>query len=84
MPLIFLISDFTACFSYKFIIDILHVQNFQSERRKQDLLAEILLEEQRSNELSKIVKELIPDAKNTAVLENPSRTGKVLFFSITC
>lgn len=48
----------------------------RSARRKQDLLAEILLEEQRGKELSKIVKELIPDPKNTAVIENPSRTGK--------
>ncbi|PIA58273.1 hypothetical protein AQUCO_00500303v1 [Aquilegia coerulea] len=41
----------------------------QSEKRKQDLLAEIVAEEQRVQELSKIVKELPPDPKNTAVQE---------------
>ncbi|KAJ8752052.1 hypothetical protein K2173_001079 [Erythroxylum novogranatense] len=47
----------------------------QSEKRKQDLLAEVLLEEQRSRELSNFVKELVPDIKNTDV-EKPSRTRK--------
>lgn len=50
---------------------------FQSEKRKQDLLAEILLEEQRGRELSKIVKELLPDSKDTASVEKPSRARKV-------
>lgn len=45
-------------------------------KRKQDLLAEIVLEEQRGRELSKIVKELLTDPKNT-VLEKPTRARKV-------
>ncbi|KAJ0048819.1 hypothetical protein Pint_15645 [Pistacia integerrima] len=47
----------------------------QSEKRKQDLLAEILLEEQRSRELSKIVQELLPESKNS-VVEKPIRARK--------
>ncbi|KAJ8748007.1 hypothetical protein K2173_012618 [Erythroxylum novogranatense] len=47
----------------------------QSEKRKQDLLAEIVLQEQRGRELSQIIKELVPDAKNTAV-EKSLRTRK--------
>ncbi|KAJ9140205.1 hypothetical protein P3X46_030880 [Hevea brasiliensis] len=37
----------------------------QSERRKQDLLSEILLEEQRGREISKAVKELLHDPNNS-------------------
>ncbi|KAF9587328.1 hypothetical protein IFM89_001318 [Coptis chinensis] len=44
----------------------------QSEKRKQDLLAEIVAEEQRGRELSKIVKELLPDPKNLTVQEKSS------------
>ncbi|KAF3436828.1 hypothetical protein FNV43_RR19581 [Rhamnella rubrinervis] len=44
----------------------------QSEKRKQDLLSEIVLEEQRSRELSKIVKELLPDRKSNIHAEKPS------------
>lgn len=53
----------------------------QSEKRKQDLLSEIVLEEQRSRELSKIVKELLPDAKNNVVVDKQSRAGprRVIF-----
>ncbi|KAK7350689.1 hypothetical protein VNO77_09566 [Canavalia gladiata] len=47
----------------------------QSERRKQDLLAEIVFEEQRGRELSKIVNELIP-AKEDNPIKNPSRARK--------
>ncbi|KAF7838201.1 uncharacterized protein G2W53_006683 [Senna tora] len=47
----------------------------QSEKRKQDLLDEIVLEEQRGRELSKIVKELLPDTKNNAV-QKPLRARK--------
>ncbi|KAI4343643.1 hypothetical protein L6164_010971 [Bauhinia variegata] len=47
----------------------------QSEKCKHDLLAEIVLEEQRGRELSKIVNELLPDTKNNAV-EKPSKTRK--------
>ncbi|KAL5729689.1 hypothetical protein ACHQM5_002602 [Ranunculus cassubicifolius] len=42
----------------------------QSEKRKQDLLAEIEAEEQRGRELSKIVKELLPEANNTGARKN--------------
>lgn len=47
----------------------------QSEKRKQELLAEIVLEEQRGRELSKIVQELLPDPK-VSVVEKPSRARK--------
>lgn len=50
---------------------------FQSEKRKQELLAEIVYEEQRGRELSKIVNELIP-AKEDNRIQSPSRTRKVL------
>ncbi|PKA52807.1 hypothetical protein AXF42_Ash001788 [Apostasia shenzhenica] len=39
----------------------------QSEKRKQDLLAKLALEEQRVEELSKIVKDLLPSSKPVAV-----------------
>ncbi|KAK9093498.1 hypothetical protein Syun_028409 [Stephania yunnanensis] len=45
----------------------------QSEKRKQDLLAEMVLEEQRGRELSKIVQEIIPESRISAVHETPSR-----------
>lgn len=45
----------------------------QSEKRKQDLLSEIVLEEQRSRELSKIVKEWLPDPKNNVIVDKPSK-----------
>ncbi|XP_039067928.1 uncharacterized protein LOC120213965 isoform X3 [Hibiscus syriacus] len=47
----------------------------QSEERKQDLLAKILLEEQHGRELSKIVKELLPEPKNV-VVEKPLQARK--------
>ncbi|GKV05425.1 hypothetical protein SLEP1_g17440 [Rubroshorea leprosula] len=47
----------------------------KSEKRKQDLLAEILLEEQHGKELTKIFKELLPDTKNLAA-EKPTRIRK--------
>ncbi|PON45607.1 hypothetical protein PanWU01x14_257180 [Parasponia andersonii] len=47
----------------------------ESEKRKQDLLSEIVLEEQRSRELSKIVKELHPEPKNSVFVDKQSRTG---------
>ncbi|KAE8670337.1 DELLA protein GAI1-like [Hibiscus syriacus] len=47
----------------------------KSEKRRKDLLAEILLEEQHGRELSKIVKELLPEPKNTNV-EKPLRARK--------
>ncbi|KAK1377314.1 Major capsid [Heracleum sosnowskyi] len=48
----------------------------QSEKRKQELLAEMLLEEQRGKELSKIVKELLPQPRNNAIEQKPLRTRK--------
>ncbi|XP_009409856.2 uncharacterized protein LOC103992027 [Musa acuminata AAA Group] len=48
----------------------------QSEKRKQDLLAELALEEERGQELSKIVKELLPSPKNSAVPERQSRSRR--------
>ncbi|XVF11586.1 hypothetical protein REPUB_Repub08aG0039800 [Reevesia pubescens] len=42
----------------------------KSEKHRQDLLAEILLEEQHGRELSKIVKELLPEPKNF-IIEKP-------------
>ncbi|KAM1626801.1 hypothetical protein ACFX1R_016513 [Malus domestica] len=48
----------------------------QSEKRKQDLLAEIVLEEQHSRELSKIVKELLPEPNNIVAADKSSRTRR--------
>ncbi|MBA0830989.1 hypothetical protein Goarm_015482 [Gossypium armourianum] len=45
------------------------------EKRRQDLLAEILLEEQHGRELSKIVKELLPEPKSS-IVEKPVRARK--------
>lgn len=53
----------------------------QSQKRKQDLLAEMLLEEQRGRELSKIVKELLPDSKNSSDAQKPSQARMVWFSS---
>ncbi|XP_012487622.1 uncharacterized protein LOC105800823 [Gossypium raimondii] len=47
----------------------------KSEKRRQDLLAEILLEEQHGRELSKIVKELLPEPKSS-IVEKPGRARK--------
>ncbi|KAE8667938.1 DELLA protein GAI1-like [Hibiscus syriacus] len=47
----------------------------KSEKRKQDLLAKILLEEQHGREISKIVKELLPEPKNT-IVEKPLQARK--------
>lgn len=49
----------------------------QSEKRKQDLLAEMVFEEQRGRELSKIVNELVPSKEDNPI-QNPSRARKVL------
>ncbi|KAI3974331.1 hypothetical protein MKX01_031000 [Papaver californicum] len=48
----------------------------QSEKRKHDLLAEIVVEEQRGRELSKIVNDLLPDANNADVQQKPARVRK--------
>ncbi|KAI3463644.1 hypothetical protein Pfo_020307 [Paulownia fortunei] len=47
----------------------------QLEKRKQDLLTEMLLEEQRGQEVSKMVEEL-PNSRTSAVAEKPSRARK--------
>ncbi|KAK1295740.1 hypothetical protein QJS10_CPB15g01257 [Acorus calamus] len=56
----------------------------QSEKRKQDLLAELAVEEQRARELSQVVKDLLPEPKSTAPVSRPSRNRRVnpLFFHI--
>ncbi|KAI3918761.1 hypothetical protein MKX01_042081 [Papaver californicum] len=48
----------------------------QSEKRKHDLVAEIVVEEQRGRELSKIVKDLLPDANNADAPQKPARVRK--------
>ncbi|KAH7528269.1 hypothetical protein FEM48_Zijuj05G0054600 [Ziziphus jujuba var. spinosa] len=48
----------------------------QSEKRKQDLLSEIVLEEQRNRELSKIVKELLPEQNNSVRTEKPPQSRR--------
>ncbi|XP_043703064.1 uncharacterized protein LOC122653186 [Telopea speciosissima] len=48
----------------------------QSEKRKKDLLAEMMVEEQRGCELSKIVRELLPNPEKAAIAEKPSRARK--------
>lgn len=53
----------------------------QSEKRKQDLLAEIVFEEQRGRELSKIVNELSPPKKSNSIPE-PPRARKVHAFIV--
>ncbi|KAH1112141.1 hypothetical protein GLYMA_04G193600v4 [Glycine max] len=55
--------------------ELTHMETEQSEKRKQDLLAEMVFEEQRGRELSKIVNELIP-AKEDNLIQNPSRARK--------
>ena len=57
-------------------------QNLQSEKRKQDLLVEIVMEEQRGRELSKIVRELHPDPKSSTIAGKPSRSRKVLVLNL--
>ncbi|KAF3976633.1 hypothetical protein CMV_000175 [Castanea mollissima] len=47
----------------------------QSEKRKQDLLAKLVLEEQRGRELSKIVKEMLPDTKKKELLPDPKKNA---------
>lgn len=62
----------------------------QSEKRKQDLLAKLGLEEQRGRELSKIVKEMLPDTKKKELppdpkknaVEKPARARRVLAFAL--
>ncbi|XP_020212892.1 uncharacterized protein LOC109797306 isoform X2 [Cajanus cajan] len=55
--------------------ELRHMETAQSEKRKQDLLAEMVYEEQRGRELSKIVNELIP-AKEGNPVKNLPRARK--------
>ncbi|KAL5972310.1 hypothetical protein ACLOJK_041563 [Asimina triloba] len=48
----------------------------RSEKRTQELLAELAIEEQRSREFSKIFRELLPDKEPTAASNKPSRARK--------
>ncbi|CAI9113065.1 OLC1v1013593C1 [Oldenlandia corymbosa var. corymbosa] len=48
----------------------------QSQKRKQELLAEMLLEDQHGRELSEIVKEFLPDSRNSSGVQKTSRTRK--------
>ncbi|XP_068637081.1 uncharacterized protein [Aristolochia californica] len=45
----------------------------ESEKRKQDLLAELSAEEQRSCDISKIVRELLPETKKTPEMTSQAR-----------
>jgi hypothetical protein len=59
-----------ACTFYKCPV------NLQSEKRKQELLAELAAEEQRGQELTKIVKELLP-SQTSKVTGRQSRARRV-------
>lgn len=48
----------------------------QSEKRKQELLAEIMLEEERGKELKKVVGELLPNPTGTSAVRRPMRGRK--------
>lgn len=48
----------------------------QSQKRREDLLAEMILEEQRGRELSKIMRELGPDSGDSAAEKKPFRARK--------
>ncbi|KAH7684259.1 Homeobox-like domain-containing protein [Dioscorea alata] len=48
----------------------------QSEKRKQELLAELAAEEERGHELTKIVRELLPSPKQAADMEKPSQSRR--------
>lgn len=51
----------------------------QSEKRKRDLLAELAVEEQRGLEISRIVRELLPDSAQTTKLAKQSQARKVMY-----
>ncbi|KAH7857330.1 hypothetical protein Vadar_011406 [Vaccinium darrowii] len=48
----------------------------QSEKRKQDLVADIVVEKQRGMDLPKIVRGSVPGPKSSAIAEKPSRARK--------
>ncbi|KAH7684261.1 hypothetical protein IHE45_05G231400 [Dioscorea alata] len=48
----------------------------ESEKRKQELLAELAAEEERGHELTKIVRELLPSPKQAADMEKPSQSRR--------
>ncbi|THU59219.1 hypothetical protein C4D60_Mb03t22660 [Musa balbisiana] len=57
-------------------IGLYEVVRKESEKRKQDLLAELAMEEERGQEISKIVKELLPSPKISAVSERQSQSRR--------
>ena len=56
----------------------------QSEKRKGELLAEILLEEERGKELKKMVVDLLPTAKETSPVRRHMRGRKVCVSRFDC
>ncbi|CAL9063106.1 unnamed protein product [Musa banksii] len=57
-------------------IGLYEVVRKESEKRKQDLLAELAMEEERGQEISKIVKELLPSPKISVVPERQSQSRR--------
>lgn len=57
---------------------------FQSEKRKQELLAQLAAEEQHGHELTKIVRELLPTPKKNANLQRQPRHRRVSLLSCCC
>lgn len=55
--------------------------SWQSDKRKHELLAEIMLEEERGKELKKIVGELLPNPKSSPV-KRTGRGRKVFFLTM--
>ncbi|GFS39804.1 hypothetical protein Acr_00g0065010 [Actinidia rufa] len=60
----------------RYAVDKIRMELEQSQKRKQDLLAEIVLEEEHGRELSKIVRESLPNLKSSTVVEKPSQVRK--------
>lgn len=58
--------------------------HFQSEKRKQDLVADIVVEKQRGMDLPKIVRGSVPGPKSSAIAEKPSRARKVQLSISNC
>ncbi|XP_044485769.1 uncharacterized protein LOC123211238 [Mangifera indica] len=69
-------KDFDALHSASTVRKNYAAQLEQSAKRKQDLLAEILLEEHHSRELSKIVHGLLPEESKNSVVEKQARARK--------
>lgn len=58
--------------------------HFQSEKRNQDVVAEIVLEKLHGRELPKIVRGLLPGPKSSTIAEKSSRPRKVRFSIASC